>query len=205
MSDIWTPIDVEIEERLEQFDPVLEQNWLDGERKAFARGPHLVCERRAETQPERFFAETLHVGTLERDNFQCWSGFYALFGPPKNPERGPNASAIRQALRACNLPDPHHVMERVRPSFKPRLPDVVGYNRSDGKCHWKFHEIKRTDPIIRGQLETLAVLRHVFGAEVAVVRYVSNDARVKIVYPRTLRAEFLEFRGSPADLPRISS
>jgi hypothetical protein len=196
----WYHVDPHVRVDIGEYDRAEYQSWCRGERSAFPRDGRLVWWRRPD-QCDRgvYFAETVHARDLMSRGYICWSGYYKLFNPcPPSHGRFPNASEIRSALRESNLPDPTKVMERVRGQVgKLRGPDVIAYHRLNGD--WKFHEIKKDDSVMEHQKQVLALLRHVYGADVAIVRYVERPARTRVAL--SVPAAPLEFFGDSKDVP----
>ena len=109
---------------------------------------------------------------------------------------------IRKALQDSGLPDPVRLLARVRPAGRFPQPDVIAWHPTSNI--WHFHEIKRgNDRIDPDQLRTLALLRHVYGADVAVIRYIEAGRRSQ--WPHTATAPPLEFNGNAATLALIGT
>jgi hypothetical protein len=147
-------------------------------------------------QPSFGYPEALTATALERDGWTCWTAvqLFPFHGRQVKAEAKRRVTEEVEALLAkAGVPVPARFRTNV--NFVPKNPDLVCYHAT--RVAWRFAEVKRDEPVHQAQLDTLAYLHWLTGAEVAIVRVVPEGARRD---ERSHEGRFV-FRGT---LPRRS-
>jgi hypothetical protein len=150
----------------EEFEPIARS---EGFKFAHRRGPVGF-----------FFGEAIVALKRHREGYRCWTGGLCSLFRHKLPQLAAKVQvteAVETLLANQRLPRPFDLQPRL--DFKARNPDLLCYRVDSREARWRFSEVKlNSDRVSRDQLQSLAVLRDILGAQVEVVRLVPGGTKV---------------------------
>lgn len=140
---------------------------------SLAKKERIICFNGA---PRRHgFAEALVASRLENEGYRCWTGVQ-LFPwdgrAVRAADRRRNTEEVEGLLRDAHIPLPRTFLARLDEQRerhgRMKNPDLVCYHA--GRGAWRFIEVKRNERVLPGQVNALAFLHVLTGAEVAIIR-----------------------------------
>jgi hypothetical protein len=148
-----------------------------GKFEPLASSGRTIYASRKNPPPDHHFGESLIAQRLEDDGYRTWGGgVCGIAQSDSELERQVvQTQIVKDLLRLCGLPVPTDYRSRV--DFTMRQPDITAFHEQRG---WRFAEVKldqdRTRP---GQVDTLAFLHDLLGAEVEIVRVLPEGTQIK--------------------------
>jgi hypothetical protein len=156
------------------------------EHRRLARSGRVRFAHRKNPSPHYYFGEMLAARNIEREGYTCWSAHVCGIAQAGvvMKRQAPETERVSAMLAEQKLPFPSEYRQRL--DFDLAQPDLTAFRPTN---EWRFAEVKvGGDRLRHTQLQTLAFLHHLLGAEVEVVRVVPAGTQVhRLTLPCTYR------------------
>lgn len=130
------------------------------------------------------FAEALVALGMEARGFTCWTGVQLFPWDGRQvraADRKRNTDEVEDLLRADGHLLPRDFLSRLEANPRMKNPDIVCRHRKHGT--WRFIEVKRDESVLHAQVNALAFLHGLIGADVEIRRLIPRER--KLPAPRT--------------------